>query len=175
MGVVKPGVPLFIDDKELCADLVAGGFGKTTVKRINKGNKTTRAVKVYFENHEILTKAINDRVSSQNITFTVDRFNHSAVIRCYNCQENPKRKSTKTYAAIWMLVKGFQIHTISIGCVYYHPPSDIDQTNLEYIENTHNQLMTERPDTGSLNTDTHKNPSQTIFCTIQTQHALSHC
>ena len=84
VGVVK-GVPFSIEDEDLCADLEAGGFGKTTVKRIRKGNKPTRAVKVYFQNHELLTKAINERVRSQNLTFTVDRFNHLDVIRCYNC------------------------------------------------------------------------------------------
>ena len=35
--------------------------------------------------HELLTKAINERARSQNLTFTVDRFNHLDVIRCYNC------------------------------------------------------------------------------------------
>ena len=49
-------VPFFIEDKELCVYLEALGFGKTTVKRIRKGNKPTRAVKVYFQNHiELLT------------------------------------------------------------------------------------------------------------------------
>ena len=69
----------------LRADLEAGGFGKTTVKRMRKWNKPTRAVNVYFQNNELLTKAINDRVRSQYLTFAVDRFNHLDVIRCYNC------------------------------------------------------------------------------------------
>ena len=86
IGVVK-GVPLYISDDQLCTDLEDGGFGQTTVKRINKGDKPTRAVKVYFNNHELLTKAINDRVRAQGLTFTVDTFNHSTVVRCYNCHQ----------------------------------------------------------------------------------------
>ena len=86
IGVIK-GVPFFIADEQLCADLEDGGFGRTTVKRIHKGIKPTRAVKVYFDNHELLTKAITDRVRAQGLTFTVDTFNQSAVVRCYNCHQ----------------------------------------------------------------------------------------
>ena len=45
INVIK-GVPFFIADEQLCADLEDGGFGRTTVKRIHKAIKPTKAVKV---------------------------------------------------------------------------------------------------------------------------------
>ena len=41
--------------------------------------------KVYFEHHELLAKSINDRVRSENLALTVDKLNHSTVVRCDNC------------------------------------------------------------------------------------------
>ena len=84
VGVIK-GVPLFIKESDLIHE--QGGFGKTTISRITKARKPTRSVKVNFSSPELLQKAIADRVRSSNLTFVVEEYNQTSIVRCYKCHQ----------------------------------------------------------------------------------------
>ena len=86
VGVIK-GVPLFIKESDLIHDLEQGGFGKTTISRITKARKPTRSLKVNFSSQELLQKAIADRVRSSNLTFVVEEYNQTSIVRCYKCHQ----------------------------------------------------------------------------------------
>ena len=85
LGVLK-GVPLYMTDEDIQAELQNSGYKHADVKRITKQGSPTRALRVRFDNSDDLEKAIKGNVVLQNLVIRVEELVlQPRVTQCYNC------------------------------------------------------------------------------------------
>ena len=93
-----------------------------------------REKKTQFPGYKLFSAKRQNRVGG-GVAILVNSQIHATIL---------ESQSTKTWSALWLMIKHPDIQSMIIGCVY-HPPSDNSSENLERIENTLNQLTIKHP------------------------------